>query len=256
MSERGTIVVSDIHGRADKLRQVVDWYGPDTHYVINGDAINRGRDSCETLNIICDLNADLVLGNHEYVTLAAINDRDSERRWVWLTMWLGSRPMDKANYEDNLLDSYGEPRRSNGIETAFYFKNKLKTLGHLALLENAKLYYQDDDLLVVHAGVSSQIPWARQQRKLDETAALARNGIFSEEPSQLVSYHFAKDRYRPADIGQTLITGHHHERSTNSADRVFPSADAKPARVLLASNLKEGDPLFAYESDTGQIRPF
>lgn len=255
MSERGSVVLTDLHGHADKLREVVTWYGDDTHFVINGDVFDRGPDSCETLNIIQDLDADLVLGNHELAVLGALGEKDSERRWAWLHLWLAQGGTTRG-YEENTLESYGEKRRSNDIETAHYFKEKLIALGHLALLENAGMYYEDEELLVVHAGLSTQLTWARQQKKLDAAVLLAAHGTYEEEPDQLISYQYATDRNRPSDIGQTLVTGHHHGRSKDLDHRRFYGSGPKPVRVQLASSLVQGDPLYAYESWTGDITRF
>ncbi|MBA3758574.1 metallophosphoesterase [Candidatus Saccharibacteria bacterium] len=255
MSEQGSVVLTDLHGHADKLREAVAWYGDDTHFVINGDVLDRGPDSCETLNIIKDLDADLVLGNHEWAMLGAFNEQDSERRWAWLQLWLGKGGK-VSGYEGNTLKSYGERQRSNELETAHYFKERLQKLGHLALLQKSELYYEDDELLVVHAGLSTRLTWARQQSKLDEASALAKGRIYIDEPPQLISYEYAMDWERPSDVQQTLITGHHHGRSKQTATRRFPEYGGKPTRVQLASSLIAGDPLFAYESWTGKITRF
>jgi hypothetical protein len=256
MSERETVVLTDLHGHADKLREVVGYYGEDKHFVINGDILDRGPDSKGVLDIIKDLNADLVLGNHEWAVLGALNDQDSESRWGWLQLWLISAGANRG-YEDRTLESYDEQRRSNEFETAHYFKDKLQKMGHLTVLQEAGLYYENDELLVVHAGLSTQLTWARQKKKLNEIKTLASSGVFKEEPSQLISYKYAMDSNRPHDLGQTLVTGHFHGRSLDAADKVFYEPGSSiPSRVKLASHLVDGDPLFAYESWTGQIIRF
>jgi hypothetical protein len=131
----------------------------------------------------------------------------------------------------------------------------MQEVGHITLLKEAELYYESDELLTVHAGLAHWIPWARQQSLLDTASDLKRAGIFLNEPEQLINYDYATDWQRPYDVPKTLITGHHHKHGTSERTySKFPRL--YPDRVVLASHLSDGDPLFVYESWTGQVKTF
>lgn len=255
MEHERVVVLSDVHGFAEKVRAVVDHYDNDVHYVFNGDCVDRGPDSKGVLDIIQETGGDLVLGNHEWVLLAALTERDTARQWGWGETWL-FRTTTSRPYEDQCLTSYGQTRRSNPFETAHYLRARLQELGHLALLQAAPLYYETDDLLVVHAGLITNKPWQKQQAKLDKLDVLKKAGIFQAEPEQWESYRHALDLGRPADVHQTLVTGHAHLKADSHARSSGQNSTGIPRRVQLASFLNKGDSLFVYESWTGQIMPF
>ena len=70
-------VLADIHGRADRFHEVLDSIGfseDDTLYIL-GDVIDRNPDGIEILEeIISSKNMEMLLGNHEYMMLNAIED--------------------------------------------------------------------------------------------------------------------------------------------------------------------------------------
>ena len=63
------IVIPDLHGRADLLEAAVDHYPSDTHFVVLGDAIDRGPNSKDAVKRLLGLSdagrATLLRGNHE-----------------------------------------------------------------------------------------------------------------------------------------------------------------------------------------------
>jgi hypothetical protein len=246
MSERDrSVVLSDIHGHADKLREAVSWYGENMHYVINGDMIDRGPDTKETLNILSDIDASLLLGNHEWALLGALDDKDPSRQAAWQEVWSG--------YESGTLAAYGHDRSQP--ENLLRFRDILESVGHIALLRSAGLYYESADMMVVHAGLDSRQPWADQKAALEALDDARSASQFDSEPPQLFSHAYASDWKRPRDLGKTLVTGHHHKRGPARC-RTYPAGDKMPERVQLASRLTAGDPLFAYESWSGEIIGF
>lgn len=70
-------VLADIHGRADRFHEVLDSIGfseNDTLYIL-GDVIDRNPDGIEILEeIISSKNMEMLLGNHEYMMLNAIDE--------------------------------------------------------------------------------------------------------------------------------------------------------------------------------------
>lgn len=65
---RQVVVIPDLHGRLDLLDAVIAYY-PEAHYLLLGDAIDRGPQSMATVERLLDLHAagraTLMMGNHE-----------------------------------------------------------------------------------------------------------------------------------------------------------------------------------------------
>ena len=64
-----TIVFSDIHGEPDIIRGVLEHSGyssAEDRLIFAGDAVDIGRDSAGCLEMLDDVGAELLAGNHEY----------------------------------------------------------------------------------------------------------------------------------------------------------------------------------------------
>lgn len=65
---RQVVVIPDLHGRADLLQATLEHF-PSAHFLVLGDAIDRGPRSMETVQMLLDLRAQgratLLMGNHE-----------------------------------------------------------------------------------------------------------------------------------------------------------------------------------------------
>jgi hypothetical protein len=251
-----SVIVTDVHGNDEKFRQVLNHYGEGMHYIINGDSIDRGLGTPRLLDIFMDLNVDMVMGNHELVMLGALTDDNLERRDAWQQAWLGRDVQGNGGTEYNMLSAYGVKKQPERADTAELLHEKLARLGHLALLKNAQWYYEDDSVISIHAGIDPIQSWQTQKRYLDSVAALAQANLFPVEPEQLRSFRMARSATLPRDIAKPVITGHEHRRHLNAEERRWPRHTRYPKRVFLASHLPDGDPLFAYETWTGQVRDF
>ncbi|WP_019587263.1 metallophosphoesterase [Deinococcus apachensis] len=70
---RPVVILPDLHGRVDLLAEAVahigETYGPDTHLLSLGDALDRGPRSLDCAELLLDLHrqgrATLLMGNHE-----------------------------------------------------------------------------------------------------------------------------------------------------------------------------------------------
>lgn len=249
------VVMSDLHGQADLLRKVVDYYDNDVEYLVNGDVIDRGKNSKGLVSLLMEIGARVNKGNHEWVLQAALSDIDSQRRNAWQVVWLGVGGQ-KLGYENLfLLRSYGLERLPRRTDTAQALKETMREAGHWQWLVDTEMYTETDELLVVHAGLKSTVSWQQQRRKLDAIQAMQEARIFLDEPSQLFDYEFSNDWGVPKDLDKVLITGHTH-RGGKAEARVYPSPPELPHRVQLASNLAIGMPLYVYENWTGQVREF
>lgn len=251
MSE--TVIFSDLHAQVNKLRAVIDYYGDTVEYVANGDSID-GSDTRETLNIFAECGIKSTIGNHEWVLMAALTDRDVQRRKLWQDeVW--DTPHKTRRVESGTFTSYGIDI-NKGIEyRRSALKETMQGLGHLALLQQMRMYFETADFLLIHAGTDTSKQWDRQRAELDVLQEKADAYIFDEKPRQIFDFSFCRSARPPRDIWKkTLITGHSHDRRTAS-DRIWYQG-IQPIRIRLASKLTEGDPLFVYEVQNQLIREF
>lgn len=255
MTERQRVVMSDVHGYSDKLRAVVDAFGQDTHYIIAGDFVDRGPDTKGVIDIMQELPyVTPLLGNHEYVALAALTDgRKDIRDTNWGYSWLHSNP--SVRMESKFVESYGQrPMAAHEVEAKVVFRATLAKLGHLALMENAGLYYEDDRLVAVHAGVPEHIAWEFTRQHLDTVEVLRQSHIFGAIPRALNNHEDSLSSYRPYDIAEKyVITGHAH-LSLDAQDRLIQYPVG--GRVMLASHLSAGDLLYVFDVEDEVVRAF
>ena len=161
--------IGDIHGCYEKLRRLMASlpYDPqrDT-LVFLGDYIDRGPQSKDVLNYLCELRQQLdklilLIGNHEYLMLEY--HRTADPTLLPYLRHLGI---------DAMLDSYGVNSPKSLQEMRFL------PAEHLQLLNSLLPYWETDDYIFVHAGLEPGIPLDQQ-----EPASLfeARSTFLAEE---------------------------------------------------------------------------
>lgn len=129
-----TIIVGDVHGCRDELATLLERIGPvdGDRVVMVGDLVVRGPDPCGTLDLLRDVGAQSVRGNHE----------DRLLRW-----------------QAGKVDPRGEPLGELSKATARALRKRdwtwLETLPHW-------LDLPEHGLRVVHAGVMPGLPIERQ----------------------------------------------------------------------------------------------
>ena len=120
-SER-TIIIGDIHGCLDEFKELlkkVKYNSASDRLILTGDLISKGPYSFETLQLARTLNAEVVTGNHELAFLLYLKNK--------------KRPY-KSFYA---LKQRMLPQLEEWIHW----------------LENLPLYIEEDDFIVVHAGL-------------------------------------------------------------------------------------------------------
>jgi len=251
--QQKTVVMTDVHGYVDKLWLAADCYGDDVGYVMGGDFINKGPDSKGVMDILAELeDVVLVSGNHEWALMAALSEGDPERRRAWLErVWL--RASNNDGTESHFLASYGirAYRRAEDVRAATL--ERLQELGHYPMFEDMELYYEDGEMIVVHAGLDPQVSWKKQRDELDDAKDLQRESVFLHHIKQLNSRRLSREVKRPKDVDKTLVTGHARPRRT---DRRIWRNSSRAARVMLDSALSAGNDMLVYESWSGSIREF
>jgi serine/threonine protein phosphatase 1 len=137
-----TYCVGDIHGSVGKLQNLValcerDAGGGPMTFVFLGDYIDRGPDSRGVVQYLMDLQARrpgeviALMGNHEALALAAIDDSRVVEHWL-------------AEGGDATLCSYAVAR-AHELPAA-----------HVAWLNALRMSYDDGRRLFVHAGVNPE----------------------------------------------------------------------------------------------------
>jgi len=250
-----TYVASDLHGQAEKFESVVEQLGVDSHWVINGDILDRGDKTKELLDSFLQIeNLELLTGNHEWSYLGGLTSLDPSFRSAWQEKLFS--PVKRNRIEMNVLHSYEVSRHYDPEGTAKALKEKMQELGHLGLLQSSQVYYEDDDIFVIHAGLKSEMPMRQIYHQLDALQAKHNAHTYDNEPDELFSFRLARDYSTPRDLGKLLITGHTHLDEPSEKRLYTPKGSTQPTRVFLASYLDKGAPLFVYDCQEKIVRVF
>lgn len=241
-------VLGDIHGRYEHVEAVINRYkGHGVTIVTVGDVVDgtHRSNTKRTIDLLLGCGAINIYGNHEWVLAAMLYEQNESAKGVWTTVW--------EDYHSMVLASYGidEPDKVRRYPD-YYWLDKAKKLhsnmgeyGHLPFFQGLLPYFETDEFLVVHAGITSE-PWTNQRQKLDEIANTAiEQQDWSLEPVQIFDTDFklSKETNIGADFTKRLITGHDHT-SENSLSRTTDCG----RRIRLASSLQKNSPLFVWES--------
>ena len=172
--------IGDIHGCYDKLRRLMERlpYDPkrDT-LVFLGDYIDRGSQSKEVINYLCQLERQaeqmiMLTGNHEYLMLEY--HRTGDPALLPFLRHLGI---------DATLASYGASSPKSLQKMLFL------PAEHLRLFHALLPYWETEDYIFVHAGLSPEVPLEKHDlSSLCET----RSAFLSEDH----------------DYGKLVIFGH------------------------------------------------
>ncbi len=85
--DKRVFVVGDLDGNFTKLKSELDKvdFNPQDDVLISlGDIIDRGNDSARLVEYMQEINAHVVLGNHEHMMLEALMGRDSYAMRLWV----------------------------------------------------------------------------------------------------------------------------------------------------------------------------
>lgn len=174
-----TLVVADVHGHSELLIKAIDYYKTlkDTRLVFVGDYIDRGPNSYGCLNLVKDLVASdpehivALMGNHEEMFLDFLNTGF-------------------FNVSNGLLDTIKSFKLPDVLFTPTLAPKYLLDK-HAVLIDWIKelpLYYEDEQVIVAHAGVS-----------MKERANTPKDFLL-----------WAREEYmiRPNTLNKPIITGH------------------------------------------------
>lgn len=252
------VVFSDLHGRHELLENCLKKYGQDVAYVSNGDAINSPRfgNAKKSVQLLLDIGAVGIYGNHEWTLSASINEPSEEERGLWVQhIW--------PHYHRHMLGAYGlkdlplAPKTNQAMESMKNLKEAIYASGHNKFYENLKFYHETDEFLAIHAGISSHVPWHGtdgQKERLDNLSVKSTSQVsWSSGPVQVFDtpgFDLSNSLEVPEFFDKVLITGHSHT-SEKADTRVTDNGK----RVRLAGELVEESPLFVWESWTCLVVP-
>jgi serine/threonine protein phosphatase 1 len=205
--------------------------------VFLGDYMNRGEDTRQLLDECIELqklNHIFLRGNHEDVLIRAwlahsVNDEFF--RDILIYQWL--------KMEHNTLLGYGVSRhRKNNLRIFLEFIELIQSNGHLNFLKSLPAYLQEKNLLMIHAGIRSDVNWKLQKIEID-----MKFNSYEHEIEQIYSFELANAQtHREKEV--CVVSGH------STRNEPFISKN----RVMLDCGAgKPGKPLVAWVSDTNEI---
>ena len=132
-----TWIIGDIHGCYQELDELLSLLPTEDRLIFVGDYVDRGPLSNRVIERLIQETprSEFLMGNHESMMLAYYHNPESAEARSW-TYW--------TNGGQQTLESYGfkldTPYESYPEE-------------HRKFLEELKVYYEDEDMIVVHAGL-------------------------------------------------------------------------------------------------------
>ncbi len=177
--------IGDVHGCVHALEVLIDAIAPtpDDRLVFLGDMIDHGRDSCQVLDRILELErrcqVTLILGNHEEMLFAARKSEPALRYWENCG---GVPTLNSYRFGGSLADI---PDR------------------HWQLLTKCVPYYENEEFIFAHANYLNDVPMSSQP------AHQLRWALF--DPAEV----------HPHNSGKTVIVGHTEQPDSEIADLGF-----------------------------------
>ncbi|WP_083211143.1 metallophosphoesterase [Mycolicibacterium porcinum] len=167
-SESPLAIVADVHGEAGALSAALALYQKRRHIVLVGDYVNRGPNSAEVLELVAEVvrtgEATALMGNHDHAFLTYLRSGQ-----------LGpfARLGGLATLSSYIGGALNDPHEA-----------LLATMptSHVKLLESLCVFYENDQVLVSHCGVSPRRP---QSRSVEDLVLGSHPELFGPEAGQL-----------------------------------------------------------------------
>lgn len=180
MEKTRKIVVGDIHGcrvEFEKLLDKVDFDPLSDELYLVGDLINKGPDSLGVIHSALSAEATIIAGNHELHFLNAVREKTLKKHTSFLEM-----------------------TKNWSSETIEWVCTWIETL---------PLYHENEDFLMLHAGLEPDFPLEMQNQKTLCTIRNLKNG----DP-----WHKAYKGTKPIVYGHWALQGRHFTKNTFGLD--------------------------------------
>jgi hypothetical protein len=234
------LVIGDVHGErelTEKAIQLADDYGATPVFL--GDVIH-GPDTKGTIDTIMALGsrAVTVAGNHEWILRNALFSPAIEASTEVRDLAWPNKP--------KLLKSYGLEHKNRETD-ALNLRAAMEDAGHWDWLESLPPFFETDTFIAIHSGPLPDVPWSDQREQLLR-ASLPESRLH-EAPKQILdeAHKLSGVNDTPEEVDERIfVTGHRH---------TFLRASERRARnrVVLASKVTAGQPLYAWESIVNHI---
>ncbi len=258
-AEQKFVVTGDIHGRYENLMSCISRYeNEDVQLVSIGDAIDAPDygDSKKTVDLLLEVGAICVSGNHEWTVGASMNENEREAQEVWARSIWPYHHTDMLRAYGTNLDLPKNPSAKVALDAVNKLRDSITKAGHDRYFYGLLPYFEAEGFLAVHAGITSE-EWTGQggqKEALDISANPNSDGFnWSSEPPQIFDiwpYTLSTSKDVPNGFHKSLVTGHYHYNQ-GVDNRV--SQDGR--RIRLGSVLHKNAPLFIWESWSGEVVP-
>ncbi|MDD2871198.1 MAG: metallophosphoesterase [Candidatus Gracilibacteria bacterium] len=169
------LVLGDIHGQYDRLREILDKYFSISDKVIFlGDYIDKNKDSIKTLDFIIELKkeninkVEILWGNHEiFLTNGIIyKDKNIFKTWFYLNKAYKTTLFDYVPGNDRVLFMDGYEEFIDEYFEKLSTDDRLLKLGR-DLIDLGKLYYKDNKGFFIHGGIPINVINRNEFKYLD-----------------------------------------------------------------------------------------
>lgn len=209
-------IIGDIHGEYKKLELLFNIANlKDRKIIIIGDMINRGPNSKFVIEFLLSKSKEheleLLLGNHEISLLSFIENKD-----FFNLALLGGISTIKSYIQEPII----------GNVHKLFLKYFPKS--HLKFIKSAKLFYENEDLIISHAGLS---PNDIKDRSIQNMTLNFHENLFEAEINinkTIIFGHYKQNKFKPfiKDNKICLDTGAGYENGKLSL-LLYPEMEIK-----------------------------
>ena len=160
------IVISDIHSHLDRFKQLLQevHYTRDDYLIINGDFIEKGTKTLQTIDYLQRLSNDnekvyIILGNCEYAVETLVNDDRYACEMVHYLHKIG-----KIGMIDQVVSKLKIDLKKESPQVIQQkVRNELQS--YLNFLKKLPTSLKTQDFLFVHAGIEKRLDWYNSSRR-------------------------------------------------------------------------------------------
>ena len=190
-NEKRTLIIGDIHGCLDELKELVSIFSPRPNDVIIsvGDVIGKGYDFAGCIDYLDSINAITVLGNHEY----------------WYLKYF---PFDEEAIHRS---TYDNTKKSEKHILNFKSYNLEK---YYEWMKSLPLFHETDDFIVMHGGFDPRIG-IKNSSEFDITST--RKIYISEEDKKIPWFELYNGK-KHIYFGHWAKMGFYHDKNVTCLD--------------------------------------